>query len=239
MSILIQGLSRVYVYIDDMLLFFDDWEEHLAQVTELLRRLSEVHLTFKLAKSRFGGATVVYLGYQLGQGYVIPMAANGTVVLDYPIPTSKKEIRRFLGMAWFDRRFCPNFAEAATPLTRLTSEAVKYKWTPECQMAFTQFKNFLTRGPVLLAPDFTKPFYLHTDASDIAFVEVLLQVKNSILHPVANHSCKCNVHQQKYSTIEKELLSIIQAIQKFDCYLLPSHYPLQIFTNYNPLAFLN
>lgn len=96
-------------------------------------------------------------------------------------------------MEGFYGQFCPNFAEAATPLTRLTSEAVKYQWTPECQKVFTQLKNLLTQGPVLQAPDFTKPFSLHTDASDIASGTVVLQEKKGILHPVVYQSSKFNV----------------------------------------------
>lgn len=239
MNNLTQGLGGVSVYIDDVLLFSSSWEEHLAQLAELLRRLQEARLTVKLAKSQFGVATVLYLGHEVGRGCVRPKTANVAAVLDYPIPTNKREIRRFLGMAGFYRRFCPNFAEVAAPLTNLTSGTVKYHWDQACQEAFTQLKNVLAQEPVLQAPDFTKPFALQTDASDIASGAVLLQERNGILHPVAYHSAKFNCHQLRYSTIEKELLAIIQAVQKFACYINPGHQGLEIYTDHNPLTFLH
>lgn len=193
----------------------------------------------KLAKSRFGVATVLYLGHEVGHGCVRPKSANVAAVLDFPVPTTKRELRRFLGMAGFYRKFCPNFAEVTAPLTNLTSGTTKYLWDPACQEAFTQLKNLLAQGPVLQAPDFTKPFALQTDASDIASGAVLLQERNGTLHPVAYHSAKFNSHQKNYSTVEKELLAIIQAVQRFECYLTPSHHGLHVYTDHNPLTFLH
>lgn len=214
------------------------WQQHLHQLAVLLHRLQEAQLTVKLAKTTFGGATVTYLGHQVGQGCVRPKAANVSAVLEFPVPASKREIRRFLGMAGFFRRFCPNFAEAAAPLTKLTSGTSKFEWTPDCQRAFDQLKNLLAREPVLQAPDFSRPFSLQTDASDIASGAVLLQEKDGIYHPVAYHSAKFNKHQRNYSTVEKELLSIISAVNKFECYLHASIKPLEVFTDHNPLTFL-
>ncbi len=140
-------------------------------------------------------------------------------------------------MAVFFRWFCPNFVEAATPLTGLTSGTAKFEWTPDCQRAFDQLKNVLAREPVLQAPEFWS-FSLQTDANDIASGAVLLQEKNGIYHPVAYHSAKFNSHQRNYSTIKKKLLPIVSAIQKFECYLHSNVKPLQISTDHNPLTFL-
>ena len=205
----------------------------------MLTRLQSSQLTIKLAKTIFGKATVTYLGHEVGNGRVRPKDANISAIHEYPAPTTRKALRRFLGMAGYYRRFCPNFAAATLPLTQLTSGAVRYHWNEECQAAFDQLKNFLAQGPVLIAPDFTMPFSLQTDASDVALGAVLLQEMEGILHPVAYHSSKLNAHQKRYSTIEKELLAIVSAIQKFQCYLQPTQEPLQIYTDHNPLAFLN
>lgn len=128
----------------------------------------------KLAKSQFGVATVPFLGHEVGQGCVRPKSANVSAVLDFPVPTNKREVRRFLAMAGFYRRFCPNFAKVAAPLTNLTSGMARYLWDPVCQEAFDQLKTLLAQGPVLQAPDFTKPFTLQTDASHLASGTVLL-----------------------------------------------------------------
>ncbi|XP_063856826.1 uncharacterized protein LOC135098416 [Scylla paramamosain] len=203
----------------------------------VLSRLQEANLTVKLAKSTFGAATVSYLGHQIGQGSVRPKTANVDAVLKYPTPTTRRELRRFLGMAGFYRRFCPNFADAAGPLTRLTCGNVAYEWTPACQHAFNQLKNLLAREPVLRAADFSKPFIIHTDASDHASGAALLQESDGIFHPVAYHSEKFNIHQKNYSTIEKELLAIISAIKKFEYYLQSNTQPLQIYTDHNNQPF--
>lgn len=146
---------------------------------------------------------------------------------------------RFLVMAGYYRRFCPNFSQAALPLTKLTSGSEPFIWTDDCQAAFIQLKTFLAQEPVLLSPDFTKPFTLHTDASDYAVGAALLQEREGVLHPVAYHSAKLNTQQSRYSTIEKELLAIVSALRKFNCYIQPGGIPLQVFTDHNPLSFLN
>ena len=181
----------------------------------------------------------LHLGHEVGQGQVRPKKANVSAILEYPVPATRKALRRFLGMPGYYRRFCPNFAAVTVPLTRLTSGAVSYTWTKDCQAAFDQLKKFLAQGPVLIAPDFTKPFALQTDASDHASGAVFLQEVEGILHPIAYHSNKFTVHQKQYSTIEKELLAFVSAIQKFQCYLQPSREPLQVFTDHNPLFFLH
>ena len=214
-------------------------EHHHQQLSRVMSRLQEADLTVKLAKTIFGQATITYLGHEVGLGVVRPKAANIYAIIQYPAPTTRKALMRFLGMAGYYRRFCPNFAQAAAPLTRMTSGAVPFVWTDDCQTAFNQLKTFLTQDPVLRSPDFSLPFVLHTDASGEAVGAALLQDREGVLHPVAYYSAKLDVHQQRYSTIEKELLSIISAIKKFECYLSSNPAPLQVFTDHNPLTFLD
>ena len=132
MNNLIQGLTGISVYLANIVIFSNSWG-HLTQFIEVLSRLQESRLTVKLSKSTFGGATVTYLGYQVGSGCIRPNTANVAAALDYLVPTTKRELRRFLGMAGFYHRFCPNFAEAAASLTGLNSGTVRYSWTPDCQ----------------------------------------------------------------------------------------------------------
>ncbi|XP_076069698.1 uncharacterized protein LOC143041570 [Oratosquilla oratoria] len=214
-------------------------DDLIDEVDAVLSRLCQANLTVKLSKTSFGKATVTYLGHEVGQGIVRPKTANISAVMEYPVPATRKALMRFLGMAGYYRRFCPNFAEAALPLTKLTSGSVPYKWTQNCQAAFEHLKAMLTRDPVLRSPDFTKPFVLHTDASDVAIGAVLLQENTDTLHPVAYFSAKLDVHQLNYSTVEKELLAIVAAIKKFECYLQPSIKPLKIYSDHNPLTFLH
>lgn len=240
MNYLLQDLDRVHVYLDDILVLSDTWTEHLERLSSVLQRLRNANLTVKLSKTSFCRATVTYLGHVVGQGLVRPKAANIKVILDFPVPTTKKGLMRFLGMAGFYRRYCPNFSEVAAPLTQLTSGKRRYAWTDECQDAFQQLKTLLASNPVLVAPNFKLPFHLQTDASNLATGAVLLQEDTQgILHPVAYHSVKLNKHQLNYSTIEKELLGIISAIKKFECYLYGGSYPVKVYTDHNPLTFLD
>ena len=239
MNYLLHDLKGVGVYLDDILIFSHGWQQHLQQVDEVLSRLCQANLTVKLSKTSFGKATVTYLGHEVGQGIVRPRTANISAIMEYPVPATRKALMRFLGMAGYYRRFCPNFAETALPLTKLTGGSVPYKWTQNCQAAFEHLKAMLTREPVLRSPDFTKPFVLHTDASDVAIGAVLLQENSNTLHPVAYFSAKLDVHQINYSTVEKELLAIVAAVKKFECYLQPSIIPLKVYSDHNPLTFLH
>ena len=108
----------------------------------------------------------------------------------------------------------------------MTSGSVPFTWTDDHQAAFEQLKTFLTHDPLLLSSDFTKPFTLHTDASNQAAGAALLQEKEGVVHPVAYHSAEIDVHQRRYSIIKKELFFIISAVKKFQCYVQPSHVPL-------------
>lgn len=238
MNFLFQGLEGVQVYLDDIIIFSDTWSQHVDRLISVLRKLQDAHLTIKLAKTSFCSAMVTYLGHDVGHGRVRPKSANVEAILAYPTPHTKKSLMRFLGMAGFYRRYCPNFSTVVAPLTRLTSGRVVFEWSDACQIALDQLKTYLARDPVLVAPDFTLPFTLQTDASDVGLGAVLLQKTEDVFHPVAYHSAKFNKHQMSYSVIEKELLAIVSAIKKFECYLYGSQ-KLQVYTDHNPLTFLN
>ena len=214
--------------------------DSLGRLQKLLERLQEAGLSINLAKSTFGRSSVVYLGHVVGNGMVRPKEANVEAILSFPRPTTRKALMRFLGMAGFYRRFCPNFSTLASPLTTLTSTSIPFHWTPACDQAFQHLKAFLASNPVVWAPDHSRPFHLQIDASGVGIGAVLLQAasQSDILHPVAYHSAKLKNHQRNYSTIEKEALALVLALQRFECYLHPSPEVIQVFTDHNPLAFL-
>lgn len=237
----IRGLEGTAAYLDDLVVVADTWDEHLDRLQALLQSLEVAGFTINLKKCVFGHGTVNYLGHTVGKGMVRPKAANVSAILAFPTPTTRKEVMRFLGMAGYYRRFCVNFSAVAAPLTNLTSAKVSFQWSPACDKAFQHLKQFLSSQPVLRAPDFNLPFHLQIDASGLGVGAVLLQadLETSVLHPVAYYSCKLKNHQLAYSTIEKEALSLILAIKKFECYLQTSPHCVQVFTDHNPLAFIN
>ena len=145
-----------------------------------------------LAKTEFCHATVTFLGHLVGQGQVKPLEAKVNFISEFPVPKCKRQLMRFLGMAGYYRKF----------------------WNDKCQDAFDRLKAILKSAPVLLAPDFDKCFKLAVDASDVGIGAVLLQEDNNgIDHPVCYFSKKFNKHRKNYSTIEKECLALILAIQ--------------------------
>jgi hypothetical protein len=241
MHSVIRGLPNTYAYLDDVVTGSDSWEEHIKDVEMLFQRLSEANLTVNLAKSEFGCANITYLGYVIGRGTVAPVSAKIQAILSVPVPVNKKAVRRFLGMVGYYRKFCKNFAHITLPLTNLLKAREKFEWSEHCQKAFDSLKYIICNYPVLRAPDFNYPFSLAVDASDEAAGAVLLQKddQDDIDHPVAYFSKKFNDHQRNYSTIEKELLAMILALQQFDVYVCASQKPLTVYTDHNPLVFLN
>ena len=227
-------------YIDDVIIYSDSWSNHLQRIRKFFDRLIKAKLTVNLAKTEFCHATVTFLGHLVGQGQVKPLEAKVNAISEFPVPKCKRQLMRFLGMAGYYRKFCKNFSGIAEPLTNLLKKSTKFKWNVKCQDAFDRLKAILKSAPVLLAPDFDKCFKLAVDASDVGIGAVLLQEDNNgIDHPVCYFSKKFNKHQKNYSTIEKECLALILAIQQFEVYLTSSTSPIVVFSNHNPLSFLH
>ncbi|KAL7868836.1 hypothetical protein SRHO_G00102200 [Serrasalmus rhombeus] len=200
----------------------------------------DANLTINLAKCEFGKARVTYLGKVVGGGQVRPVEAKVEAVCNFPVPGTRRELRRFLGMAGYYRAFCKNFASVTAPLTNLLSPKVQFQWSNSCQEAFDNAKLLLATSPVLQAPNFDKPFCLAVDASESGAGAVLLQCDlNSVEHPVCYYSKKFNRHQQAYSTVEREALALILAIQHFEVYLGSSSTLITVYTDHNPLVFID
>ena len=157
----------------------------------------------------------------------------------HPVPTCKRQLMRFLGMAGYYRKFCDNFSVTAEPLTNLLSKRTKFIWTNDCQKAFDILKAILKNESLPLAPNFAKEFKLAVDASHTGAGSVLMQDDNGVDHPVSYFSKRFNKYQKNYSTIEKECLSLILALQHFEVYLTSSSSPTVVFSDYNPLIFIH
>ncbi|XP_066957632.1 uncharacterized protein [Macrobrachium rosenbergii] len=151
-----------------------------------------------------------------------------------------EDVRKFLGLVVYYRRFVKNFSNIAEPLTRLLKKEVKFVWSSETQNAFEKLKQVLVCFPILRAPDFDVPFALATDASDLGVGAVLFQAdEQGVSHPVAIFSKKLTSAQRKYSTVEKETPSLILAINHFSVYLSSTGTPIKIMTDHNPLTFVS
>lgn len=240
MNTVLSGVKNCEAYLDDIVCYSASWLEHLETLQEVLGDLEGANLTLNLAKCEFGKATVTYLGKQVGQGDVRPLTAKVQVILDFPIPETRHQLRRFLGMCGYYRGFCKNFAGVAAPLTSLVSPSSQFVWTAECQESFEAAKALLCSAPVLAAPDFERPFKIEVDASAHGAGAVLLQEdEQGIDHPVCYFSKKFNKYQVNYSTIEKEALALLLALQHFEVYVESSSVPVCVYSDHNPLVFLS
>ena len=236
---LVRDIDGCEGYIDDVVIFSDNWSDHIRQIERFFQIMLEAKLTINLMKSEFGKATVKYLGHIVGQGQVRPLDAKIQTIVKYPIPTSRKELARFLGMAGYYRNFCLNFSDIAAPLTNLLSKKVKFVWTDDCQMAFDKVKLLLQKSPVLKSPDYEKPFKLIIDSSDVGTGSVLVQeASDGLDHPVSYFSKKFLKYQKNYSVVEKETLGLVLALEHFDVYLGSTPFKIKVYTDHNPLTFL-
>ena len=236
----ISGLDGCDAYIDDVIIHNNTFEDHLQSIRSLFDRLSDANLTINLSKSAFCHAVVTFLGHEVGRGKVMPIEAKIKAISEFPIPDGKKQLMRFLGMAGYYRKFCSNFSTITEPLTNLLRKRNKFIWSERCQKSFDKLKAVLISVPVLKAPNFNCRFKLAVDASDIGAGSVLLQEdENGVDHPVCYFSKKFNVSQMNYSTIEKECLSLILAVQHFEVYLTSSSLPIVVYSDHNPLTFIN
>ena len=236
---LVRDIDGCEGYIDDVVIFSDNWSDHIHQIKRFFQIMREAKLTINLMKSEFGKASVKYLGHIVGQGQVRPLDAKIQTIVKYPIPTSRKELARFLGMAGYYRNFCLNFSDIAAPLTNLLSKRVKFVWTDDCQLAFDKVKLLLQKSPVLKSPDYEKPFKLIIDSSDVGTGSVLVQeASDGLDHPVSYFSKKFLKYQKNYSVVEKETLGLVLALEHFDVYLGSTPFKIKVYTDHNPLTFL-
>ena len=241
MDRVIAGLSEfTSTYLDDVIIFSETWEEHLQHIRATLERLRKAGLTVKAKKSQFGADHCTYLGHIVGGGIIQPDTGKVEAVRDFPIPTTKKQLRTFLGLSGYYRRFIPQYSTIASPLTDLTKKSAPndIEWTADCDHAFQRLKSLLCTAPILASPDFDRQFLLQTDASDRGIGAVLSQVDdNGIERPVAYYSKKLLPREERYSVIEKECLAIKSAIAAFQVYLLGR--PFKIQTDHRALIWLN
>ena len=228
---LVRDIDGCEGYIDDVVIYSDNWSDHICQIKRFFQKL-----TINLMKSEFGKATVKHLGHIVGKGQVRPLDAKIQTIAKFPIPTSRKELARFLH--WI-RNFCLNFSEIATPLTNLLSKKVKFVWTHDCQLAFDKVKLLLQESPVLKSPDYEKSFKLIIDSSDVRTGSVLEQeASDGLDHPVSYFSKKFLKYQKNYSVVEKETLDLVLALEHFDVYLGSTPFKIKVYTDHNPLTFL-
>ncbi|CAJ2661993.1 unnamed protein product [Trifolium pratense] len=201
--------------LDELFGASSSWQDHLTHLDAVLKVLQDNSLFVKLSKCSFGVSEIEYLGHMVtGQG--VSMDRDKVqAVLNWSTPTNVKQLRGFLGLTGYYRRFIKSYAKIAAPLTDLLKKE-SYRWNDQAEIAFQQLKEAVTSAPVLALPNFHKPFILETDASGVGIGAVLHQDN----HPIAYFSKKLVPRNQKKSAYFREMLAIAEAIAKFRHYLL-------------------
>ena len=226
-------------HVDDILVFSRTWEEHIQHLKDILARLRKANLTAKLDKCQFGQRSIKVLGHVLENGLIKPDPEKISAIKDYPIPKTKRQVRAILGLANFYRRHLPNFAEIVAPLTELTrkDKPDRVKWTEKEDQAFNGLKQGLTSERFIIPPDITKPFILRCDASGTGLGAALLQKdEQGTERPISYASRKLLDREIKMSTVERETLCVVWALNHFQQYTYGAQ--VDIYTDHNCLRWL-
>ncbi|CAI7733474.1 unnamed protein product [Closterium sp. NIES-53] len=205
----------VLVYLDDILVYSKTEEEHTQHLKWVLGKLREHKFFAWLWKCHFYKRELEYLGHLVGNDGLKVDPKKLAAVQQWPVPQDVGQVRSFLGLANYFRRFLENYSSVVAPLTALTRKGNAWQWTDQCQKAFEEVKTMLTNAPVLALPDPSKPYEAVTDASTVGIGSILLQEGR----PVAFESRKLSPAEQRYTTSEQELLAIVHALRTWRCYL--------------------
>ena len=209
----------VVVYMDDILIFSRNEEEHKEHLRKVLERLREEKLYAKRSKCDFGATTVDYLGHTIGPDGVHMDQAKVDAVEQWPKPKGVPELRSFLGLTGYYRKFIDHYATRTLPMSNLLKKEVEWTWGKEQEESFRDLKEAMTSTPVLIIPDAELPYEVYTDSSAFGIGAVLLQDQGKGLQPCAYISHKLTDAECKYAVHEQELLGIIHALKTWRPYL--------------------
>jgi hypothetical protein len=209
----------VIVYLDDILIFSRNIEEHRDHVRQVLQRLREHKLYANMEKCEFGRKSIQFLGHIVSEDGISMEKSKLDDIEKWPTPKSVEDIRSFLGLTGYYRKFIHNFSQIAAPLSNLTRKLVLFKWTETEQKAFNDLKTAMMNGPVLNIPDENAPFTVTTDASSYAIEAALTQDLGDGPRPVAFLSHRMSPAEMNWPTHEQELLAVIRALDEWRHYL--------------------
>jgi hypothetical protein len=219
-SVFMPDLDKfVVVFIDDILVYSKSEHEHTEHLHIVLQRLRDHRLYAKLSRCDFWLREIKFLGHTISQDGISVDPEKVQEVMDWKPPTTVRQIRSFLGLAGYYRRFIPNISRIAKPMTELLKKGVKYDWSQKCEDAFHTLRRHLTTAPVLAQPDNTKPFEVYCDASDTGLGCVLMQDNRVIAYA----SRALRPHEQKYPTHDLELAAVVHALKIWRHYLMGAH----------------
>jgi hypothetical protein len=215
MAEVFEGLSFVTIYLDDVTIHSKSWEEHIEHVKTVLERIRKTGLWMNESKCQWAQMEVKTLGHIVSFRKIMPDGEKVRAIKDFTVPKNKKAIRQFLGLVGYYRKFIKDFAKIAEPLYKFQDGAKEIKWEEEHQKAFIQLKEAMLRAPVLRNPDWSKEFYISTDASDVALGAVIGQIdEEGKEYAVAFASKVLTKEQRNYTVTERECLAVLWGLEK-------------------------
>ncbi|EEZ97618.1 Retrovirus-related Pol polyprotein from transposon gypsy-like Protein [Tribolium castaneum] len=230
---------NIFVYLDDIIITSKTFEEHILLLEEVHKRLEDANLTINLTKCKFFRKSLKYLGFIVEGNGLRADPDKVKDMINYPNPKTTTEIKRFQGMCSWYRRFIPHFSSLCAPLNNLIKnkdKGQKIIWTSEAQEAFLKIKNALVSAPILNSPNFSRPFIVQCDASDIGLGALLLQEIDGIEKIVAYASKTLSKAEKNYSVTEREALAVIFAVEKFRPFIEGTRFTIP--TDHNSLTWL-
>jgi hypothetical protein len=225
----------VVIFLDDILIYSKSADEHERLLREVFTRLRNHQLYAKESKCELWRTEVTFLGHVINRHGISMEASKVEAITSWPSPNDPSDIRSFLGLAGFYRRFVRSFSRLASPLTDLLVKGRKFEWSDAAEHAFQSLKFALSHAPILRPYDRHLPCTVDLDASDFAVGAVLLQGTGTDLHPVAFESKRLNRAERNYSARDREQLAMVHATNKWRHYLLGQ--PVTIRTDHKPLLF--
>jgi len=239
MESVIEGLTGVHVYLDDIVYFSQTWEEHLVILEAAFKRFAERKVFLHPLKCEFGMTEMEYLGLIVSKNRIQISEEKIAALKAYKVPDSHQALMRFLGFANYLSAFVPHYAATAAPLTDLlkggSGKKTKFIWTASCQQAFDSLKDKLTKAVGLGIPDKRGDLVLETDASGVGIGAVLYQFTNGKLTPLWFLSRKLNKAEKNYSSRDREALAVVYALVKMEAYLMQK--PFILYSDHESLIY--
>lgn len=236
MNTVLLGLQgyKCFIYMDDIVVYGENLESHNSKLVEILARLRLHGLKLQPSKCNFLCKEIVFLGHKITSEGIKPDDEKIRAVKEFPVPKNHKDVKSFLGLLSYYRKFISNLSNLAEPINRLLKKGQKFEWSVKCQQSFDELKSLLMSSPILQYPDFSKKFVITTDASNVAIGAVLSNEDKNL--PIAYASRILNAAERRYSTVERELLAIVWAIKHFKPYIYGREF--LVHSDHKPLVYL-
>ena len=239
MSQVLRGMTwkQCLIYLDDILVFSESFEAHIKHLDQIFAKLREANLKLKPDKCDFAAKELHYLGHIISKNGIRTNPKKTEAVSTFPVPKSQKDVRSFLGMCNYYRKFVKDYAKIAAPMNYLLRSDVQFQWTDQCQRSFEVLKQALLSSPILAYPDMNKSFILTCDASTTAIGYVLGQFDDEGKeHVIAYGGRSLHDNEKNWCTSEQEMLAIIEGIRSYHIYLADREF--KIITDHKALKYV-